>query len=195
MRWIACVNQPFQGIIKHRTLKQLEKHFQFGTLVITDFHSVKLLSLREFQSFPDYVPEFFRDKPAYGIAIDRGGDISYSTDNQVSLVTDFFVDDFTAKWNDEAHYTEDIKKVSTDFEFATALDRSRVQVVTLKNNSFGFCRKHPAPLHYGRINKQSYILTDSNEIIYGPEIKKVHVNTSPTLISMQDFTYSYFETN
>jgi hypothetical protein len=195
MRWTACVNAPYEGLIKHRINKQLLLHFQFGTLVVTDFHSIKLLSLKEFQSFPDYVPEFFRDKAAYGIAIDRGGDISYSTDGAVSLVTDFFVDDFNQKWSDEAHYTEDIKKVSDEVNFVTALENSRVQAVTLKNGYFGFCRKHPAPMHYGRINRNAHILSDSNEIIYGSEIKRVYVNTSPTLINIKDSSIFRIETN
>ena len=195
MRWIACVNQPYEGIIKHRINKQLLLHFHFGTLIVTDFHSIKLLSSKEFQSFPDYIPEFFRDKPAYGIAIDRGGDISYCKDAGVTLVTDFFVDDFSARWSDEAHYIEDLKKASDELGFVTALENSRVGALTLKENHFGFCRKHPAPLRYGRMNKYGHILTDSNEIIYGPDIKTVHVNTSPTLISMQDFSIFRIETN
>lgn len=195
MRWIACVNQPYEGLIKHRINKQLLLHFHFGTLIVTDFHSIKLLSLKEFQSFPDYIPEFFRDKPAYGVAIDRGGDISYSTDGAVSLVTDFFVDDFSQKWSDEAHYTEDVKKATNELEFISALENSRVQAVTVKNNYFGFCRKHPAPLHYGRMNKYGHILTDSDQIIHGSEIKRIYVNTSPTLISMQDYSIFRIETN
>lgn len=195
MRWTVCVNQPYEGLIKHRINKQLLLHFQFGTLVVTDFHSIKLLSLREFQSFPDYIPEFFRDKPAYGLAIDRGGDISYSTDGAVSLVTDFFVDDFSQKWSDEAHYVEDLKRASDELGFVTALENSRVCALSLKGNHFGFCRKHPAPLRYGRVNKYGHILTDSNEIIYGSEMKMIHVNTSPTLISMQDFSIFRIETN
>lgn len=195
MRWTVCVNAPYEGLIKHRINKQLLLHFQFGTLVVTDFHSIKLLSLREFQSFPDYVPEFFRDKPAYGLAIDRGGDISYSTDGAVSLVTDFFVDDITQKWNDEAHYVEDIKKVTDEVDFVSALEKSKVCAVTLKQKYFGFCRKYPAPLQYGRMNKYGHILTDSNEIIYGPEITKIYVNTSPTIISMQDYSIFRIETN
>jgi hypothetical protein len=195
MRWIACANAPYDGLIKHRINKQLLLHFQFGTLVVTDFHSIKLLSLRDFQSFPNYVPEFFRDKPAYGIAIDRGGDVSYSTDGAVSLVTDFFVDDFSQKWSDEAHYTEEVKRSSDEIGFITALENSKVQAVTLKGNYFGFCRKHPAPLQYGRMNRTAHILTDSDQIIYGPEIKRIYVNTSPTLINMKDSTMFRIETN
>lgn len=195
MRWIVCVNAPYKELIRHRISKELEKNFQSGTLVVTDFHSIKLLSLKEVRDFPNYVPEFFRDKPAYGIAIDRGGDISYCKDAGVTLVTDFFVDNFSDKWSDEAHYIEDLKRASDELSFVEALEKSRVCAVTLKGDYFGFCRKYPAPLQYGRMNKYGHILTDSNEIIYGPEIKKIHVNTSPTLISMQDFSIFRIETN
>lgn len=195
MRWIACVNAPFQGVIKHRILKELKCSFQEGTLVITDFYSVKLMSLKEFRSFPDYMPEFFRDKIAYGLAIDLCGDISYCTNNGVSLVTNFFSDDFTQKWSDEAYYTESLKNVNDQLSFINALEKSKVQVITKKNDYFGFCRKHPAPLQYGRINHTGHILTDSNEIIYGPEIKKVYINTSPTLISMKDYSIFRIETD
>lgn len=195
MRWIVCVNQPFEGIIKHRVFKELGKNASTVSYILTDFHSFKILTFKEFWTFPEYVAGFFRDKKAYGILVDNSGDVSYSLDAGVTIVTDFFTEDFSMRWRDEIYYIEDLKIAYNEVAFVNALNKANVQAISCKNNHVGFCRKSPAAFQYGRVNKYSHIMTDSNEIIHGSEFKRIYVNTSPTLISLEDYTIFRIETN